>query len=394
MERVAPWLRAVNTVLTPAIAGRRKKVDRHIERAVREAETRTDSTAHGDDDFIEDMRVLLHAYAAVPDLTPLGWLTASQEVTDRIENRLRIRKLHALDPDTADERIDRPLIVTGLPRTGTAVLQRLLAASQGLRAPLLHELMHPDFPDAPDTDARRRTERVVDVQRRAVPTFGDLYDMHPDRPDSCVWVLPHGIGHLVRVHPPGYVQWMLDRDYTPDYRYLKQTLQVLQRGRPRRRWVLRAPAHLWNLGALMKTFPDARIVWTHRDPATALASLCSMTETAMALNTTEQHPHDIGRLWLGLLATGTDRARAERARLPAYTVLDVPYRHLTGQTDRLPELFARLDVPWGRTEQDALTTALATRPTGHHYDLARYGLGPAEVDHALADYERIYGAFL
>ncbi|RRS01635.1 sulfotransferase family protein [Glycomyces terrestris] len=394
MERVAPWLRAVNTVLTPAIAGRRKKVDRLIERAVREAEGRTASTARGDEDFVEDMRVLLRAYADVPGLTPMGWIGIFQEITDRIENHLRIRKLHALNPELADERVDRPIVVTGAPRTGTAVLQRLLAAAEGHRAPLLHQLMHPDLPSAPADDARRRAEKTVEAQRRAIPTFGGIYDMHPDRPDSCVWVLPHGIGHLVRVHPPGYVQWMLDRDYTADYRYLKQTLQVLQHGLPRRRWVLRAPAHLWNLGALMKTFPDAQVVWTHRDPATALASLCSMTETATAVSTTEHDPRDIGRLWLGLLATGVDRARAERARLPAYTVVDVPYRHLTGQTDRLPGLFERLGVQWGRTEQEALDAAVAARPFDHRYDLARYGLGPAEVDHAFADYKRIYGGFL
>ncbi|GAA1672269.1 sulfotransferase [Glycomyces endophyticus] len=390
MERVAPWLRAVNTVLTPAIAGRRKKVDRLIERAVREAEDRTDSTAHGDDDFIDDMRVLLTGYADVPGLTPMGWIGASQEITDRIENHLRIRKLHALDPDTADERIDRPIIVTGVPRTGTAVLQRLLAAADGHRAPLLHELMHPGVPA---DEARRRTDRTVDAQRRAVPTFGGLYDMHPDRPDSCVWVLPHGIGHLVRVQPPGYVQWMLDRDHTADYRYLKRTLQVLQRGRPRRRWVLRAPAHLWSLGALMRTFPDAQVLWTHRDPATALASLSSMTETATALTTADPDPRDIGRMWLGLFATGIDRARAERARLHA-TVVDVPYRDLTERTDQLPALFQRLGAPWGPAERAALDAAVAARPRGHRYDLARYGLGQAEVDHALADYKRVYDAFL
>ncbi|MFB9659878.1 sulfotransferase family protein [Glycomyces mayteni] len=395
MERVAPWLRAVNTVLTPAVAGRRKKVDRLIERAVRDAEQRTGSTARGDDEFTDDMRALLHAYADVPGLTPVGWLSAVQEVTDRIENRLRIRKLHALNPEIADERIDRPIVVTGIPRTGTTHLQRLLAAPAGHRAPLLHQLMHPDLPTAPDHDHRRRTERTVDAMHKAVPTFGALYDMHPDKPDSCIWVLPHGIGHLVRIHPPGYVQWMLDRDAAPDYRYLKQTLQVLQHGSPRRRWVLRAPAHLWSLGPLMKTFPDAQIVWTHREPADALASLCSMTETAMAVNTTEADPADIGRLWLGLLATGTDRARTERARLPAYAVLDVPYRHLTTEAPReVPALFQRLGLPWGLAEQAALDAALATRPRGHRYDLARYGLGQAEVDYALADYKRIYDSFL
>ncbi|THV22841.1 sulfotransferase family protein [Glycomyces paridis] len=388
MERVAPWLKAVNTVLTPAIAGRRKKVDRLLDRAVREAEHRTGSTAHGDEEFIEDMRVLLTGYADVHGLTVTGWVGGLQEVTDRIESRLRIRKLHAISPEIADEHIARPVIVTGVPRTGTAVLQRLLAASGGHRAPLMRELMHPDLDGAP-ADPRRRAERTVEAVRKAVPTFGDVYDMHPDKPDSCVWVLPHSVNHLVRAHPPGYVQWMLDRDCTRDYRYLKQTLQVLQHGRPRRRWILRAPAHLWHLDALLKAFPDAQLVWTHRDPATALASLCSMSETATALIAGEADPHEIGRNWLGLLSTGIDRARAQRARIHPSAVVDVPYRHLTGEArQRLPELFERLGAPWGANERAALDAALADRGSPHTYDLARYGLTEGEVDRVLADYRR------
>lgn len=392
MERVAPWLKAVNTVLTPAIAGRRKKVDRLLDRAVREAEHRTGSTAHGEDAFVEDMRVLLRGYADIDDLTLTGWVGMQQEVTDRLENRLRVRKLHALNPDIADEPIGRPIVVTGVPRTGTTMLQRLLAVPEGHRSPLMHELMYADLAGA---DHRRRSERVVDGLGKAVPTFGAVYDMGSEKPDACVWVLPHGIGHLVRAHPPGYVQWMLERDYTPDYRYLRQVLQVLQYGRARRRWVLRAPAHLWNLGALVKEFPDAQIVWTHRDPAAALGSLCSMTETAMAMNTSAIDAHEIGRTWLGLFATGVDRARAARRRLPAYSVIDVPYRHLTDDSrERLPELFERLGAPWGPAEAAALDAALVARPIGHRYDLARYGLTEGEVDQVLADYKRTFGPLL
>ena len=159
--------------------------------------------------------------------------------------------------------------------------------------------------------------------------------------------------------------------------------------------MLRAPAHLWNLGALVKAFPDAQILWTHRDPAEALASLCSMTETATGMNTGEIDPHEIGRMWLGLFATGLDRARAARARMPEYAVVDVPYRDLTyAAHERLPQLFDHLGAPWGRTEQDALNAALTARPTAHRYDLARYGVTPGEVDQALGDYKRAFASLL
>jgi hypothetical protein len=98
---------------------------------------------------------------------------------------------------------------------------------------------------------------------------------------------------------------------------------------------------------------------------------------------------------LGLFATGIDRARAARRRLPAYAVVDVPYRHLTDDArQRMPQLFERLGAPWGPAEAAALDAALASRPTGHRYDLARYGLTEADVDRALADYQRTFAAFL
>jgi hypothetical protein len=120
-----------------------------------------------------------------------------------------------------------------------------------------------------------------------------------------------------------------------------------------------------------------------------------MTETAMAMNTTEIDPLAIGRTWLGLFATGVDRARAARKRMPSYAFLDVPYRDLTDEaSERMPELFERLGAPWGPTEQGALDAALASRPTGHRYDLARYGLTQADVDRAMADYQRVFKALL
>ncbi|WP_030160052.1 sulfotransferase [Glycomyces sp. NRRL B-16210] len=394
MERVAPWIKAVNTVLTPAIAGRRGKVDRVLERAVRDAEQRTGSTAHGDEDFIEAMRVLLAGHAEIEGLTLTGWLGAVQEVTDRLENRLRVRKLHALNPEIAYEPISRPIVVTGIPRTGTTMLQRLLAGHEAHRSPLLRELIHTDLEGAP-ADPRRRAERTVGAVRKAVPTFAAVYDMDPDKPDSCVRVLPHGVGLLVSAQPPGYAQWMLERDYTADYRYLKQALQVLQHGRPRRRWVLRAPAHLWQLGALVKVFPDAQILWTHRDPAAALASMCNMSETASALNNAEVDPQELGRMWLGLFATGIDRARAVRSRMHPSSFIDVPYRDLTDEAqERLPALFARLEAPWGAAEQGALEASLAGRTHGRKHELAQYGLAEGEVDQALAGYKRDFAAML
>ncbi|WP_026931818.1 sulfotransferase family protein [Glycomyces tenuis] len=393
MHRVAPWLKAVNTVLAPTVAGRRGKVDKVVERAVRTAEAKTDGTASGDERFIEEMRFLLGCFAEVDGLTPSGWAGTVGDVTTRLENRFRIRRLHARHPEIADEPIERPIVVVGMPRTGTTVTHHVLASPAAHRAPLMWELLHTDLGDIPEetrAEYIKRAARVAEGAVKAAPIMRHIHLLGAEHPEECVFVLPHGLLYLVRAHMPRYEQWMLDRDYTPDYQYLKQALQVLQHGRERRRWVLKSPAHLWNLDVLLKVFPDAQVVWTHRDPAAVLGSMCSLAETSMSVHMHRVDPHQIGRTWLGVLATGVGRAFAARRELPEDTLVDVPHRHLTEAPGRrLPELFERLGATWGEEERRSLE-GLLDRPggSGHHYELSRYGITDAEIERAFGDYRR------
>ena len=394
MHRVAPWLKAVNVMLAPTIANRRNKVDKIIDRAVQQAEAKTQGTASGDERFIEEMRFLLGCFAEADGLTPVGWTGTVNDIASRLENRLRIRKLHARHPEIADEPIERPIVVVGMPRTGTTVTHHVLASPAEHRAPLMWELLSTDLGDIPEAtreEYRRRARQVAEGSVKASPIMRRIHRLDADQPEECVFVLPHGLIYVVRAHLPRYEQWMLDRDYTPDYQYLKQALQVLQHGRERRRWVLKSPAHLWSLETLLKTFPDAQVVWTHRDPATVLGSMCSLSEATMSVHLRRPDPHRIGRTWLGMLATGVNRAEEARRNLPEGTLIDVPYRHLTeAPGERLPELFERLGAPWGEAERRSLERLLS-RPgggSGHVYELSRYGVTETEIERAFGDYGR------
>ncbi|WP_100445372.1 sulfotransferase family protein [Glycomyces xiaoerkulensis] len=394
MRRVAPWLKAINVVLAPTIANRRHKVDRIIDRAVRDAERRTDGTASGDEEFIDQMRFVLASFAEVEGLTPAGWKGTVDDIAGRLENRFRIRRLHARHPEIADEQVERPIVVVGMPRTGTTLAHHVLAQSADHRAPLMWELMHCDLGDIPAATRAeyvKRTEKVALGSVKASPMMPHIHKLGADKPEECVFVLPHGLIYVVRAHMPRYERWMLDRDPIGDYRYLKQALQVLQHGRERRRWVLKSPAHLWNLRTLLKVFPDAQIVWTHRDPATVMGSMCSLAETTMSVHVARPDLHRIGSTWLEMLATGVDRARDARRDLPDGAVVDVSYRHLTGEPERrFPELFERLGARWGTAERLNLERAQvrAGGGKGHVYDLGRYGLDSAAIERAFGDYGR------
>lgn len=128
-----------------------------------------------------------------------------------------------------------------------------------------------------------------------------------------------------------------------DYAYLKQAIQVLQYGRPRRRWVLTSPMHLAHLPELLTVFPGATIVWTHRDPVAAIGSVCSMVEITRALHVRRPDPHTIGRTWLDLPASAVAHARAARADATGVPFVDVPYAWLAAEPHaRVPELYDRI----------------------------------------------------
>ncbi|GAB3995966.1 hypothetical protein GCM10029992_14670 [Glycomyces albus] len=155
------------------------------------------------------------------------------------------------------------------------------------------------------------------------------------------------------------------------------------------------PYHLENLDTILKVFPDAKILWTHRDPNTVMGSWCSLMESGTALANRTYDPHHIGADWIEMLSRMVDTARSSRAKLPRDQIVDVSYHQLTGNPyGELPGIFERLELDWTDDDHDNLGRVLA-RPgmkRGHEYSLAHYGLDEDMVDRAFGDYTRMVHA--
>jgi hypothetical protein len=385
----------LNLLMQSSVSGQRGDVDAMFDKMVRQAEAASGGTAVGDEAFLEDYRYLLRQVAAVPTASPLGWTGITGDIKGRMTNRFRVRRLIAEHPEIEDEPIEAPIVVTGMPRTATTLAHKILARPEGNRAPLMWELQATDRADIPDAVRKRR----IAVARRAAnfghvfsPVLSQIHAMEPESPEECVFALPHGRNWLVCFRMPGYRKWLDRHDFLPDYRYYRQVLQVLQFGGRRRRWVLKSPYHLEHLDTLLRVFPDAKIMWTHRDPNTVMGSWCSLMETGVALCNREYDPHDIGRDWLEMLAQMVRIGRDVRTTLPRDRVVDVSYHQLTANPhEELPGIFKRLDMEWTPVDEQNLHDVLA-RPgmrRGHEYTLAHYGLDPDMVDDAFGDYVRM-----
>ncbi|WP_026932267.1 sulfotransferase family protein [Glycomyces tenuis] len=389
MKRISNTAHVLNALLAP-VSGGRKHPERAWRKVVEQAEANTGGTRAGSESFIDGLRFRFECFSELK-LSPLGWQGVLSESRGRLENRFRIQKLIAEHPEIADEPIEAPIFVTGLPRTATTLTHNIIARSEGHRGPLLWELHWTDL----EVDAATRAKRIKADQKQtdSLQRLSPMYDlMHPlraDKPEECVYILPHGLHNLVLATMPRYRAFLDEHDFTDDYRYLKQALQVLQHGRPRKRWILKTPEHLFHLDLLMKVFPDAKVVWTHRDPVTVMGSVCSLVETTHLLYVKRPDLKAIGEMWLDLLTSAVERGRAARPHLPPGSLIDVHYASIASNPwEYVPKLYEQLGANWTGQDEAKLDKIMERpiRDRRHEYFLSRYSLAPDRVEDAFGDY--------
>jgi hypothetical protein len=393
MRRKSMTTSVLNVLLQPTMSSRHDP-DKVFDAIVAKSEQATGGDRARIGDFLDGMRTLTRCFSKSPKLSPMGWQSVQGDLRLRIENRLRVERLAAEYPAITAEPIERPVFIVGLPRTATTLAHNIIAKSADHRGPALWEWMFTDIDRGEEAKQRRikQTERLVGTFMRLAPAFKVIHPLNAEKPDECNYLLPHGHQHLARVHMPDYYEWFEQRDALPDYEYLKLALQVLQYGRERKRWILKSPMHLDHLPEIRKVFPDAQIIWTHRDPITVLGSLCSLVESSQVMHERNPDLHAIGEMWLKLQVNAIERARKARVDWPRQAFVDVPYPWLAAEPhQKVPILYERIGAKWTNADAAALSSVLARPGIGrqHEYELGRYGLSPREVETAFGDYPRL-----
>lgn len=383
----------LTNALTWPVAQSKRDPDAAWSKAVAAAEKQA-GVRVGDEDeqWIDDFRFLLNRVAEVPGLTPIGWISSLNDARQRLATRLRIRELHRRHPQIGAEPIENPIFVVGLPRTATTLTHRILAASPAHRGPLRWEMAHPDLPVGPEVErARIKSAEKANVVTKWAPDFDIIHPVEATKAEESILLLPHGLYHVLYHCPmPKYREWLAERDATADYRYLKEVLQVLQHGRDRRRWVLKNPLDLAEMGTVRRVFPDATFVWTHRDPITVMGSLCSLMDLSYSLFLKSFDRAALGRLALEVMAETVEAGRTWRQN-NLEAVVDVPYHRLNADPERyVPELYERLGATWSETDSEHLHEALArpVRDRKHEYTIRQFDLTETEIENAFGDYHR------
>jgi len=350
----------------------------------------------GADDYSDGLAVLLESYAADAGLTPLGAKVARAFLRGALVARLLSEAAWRSCPEHAAVSIERPIFVTGLPRTGTTALHRLLTADPA------HQGLEMWLTQAPGPRPPRETWASNPVFRRIQaayerhhiehPEFMGVHYMAADQVEECWQLLRQSmrsVSYECLAHLPAYSGWLRGQDWTGAYRRHRRNLQLIGLPDAGRRWVLKNPSHLFALEALLTVYPDALVIQTHRAARTAIASVCSLAAQATAGWSATFTGAVIGRDQLQLWARGLEHFTAVRAKHDPAQFHDVGYDEFVADpVGTIEAIYAHFGLTLSGQAADAMRAVQAGSASGarpaHRYALSDFGLTGEQVDERFA----------
>jgi hypothetical protein len=351
---------------------------------VEEARQATGLEDFGEGPWRDGLERLVDALAREADLTPLGETVLAYRIRTLLGNRLRVERCYRDHPEIARTPIEGPLVVIGLPRTGTTALSNLLAADPATRPLRLYESQDPvPPPEAGDEDPRiARTQAGLEAMCRGYPAMRYLYPQTATGPTECQDLLGmsfraiHFDG-MARV--PSYAAWVRDLDMRPAYRYHSRVLRLLGFHAGPYRWHLKTPVHMLALDAFLETYPGALFFWTHRDPTEAIASVASLIAYLRRMTSERSDPEELGAQQLALWEEATRRALAVRDRIGEERFADVSFGELAADgVATVRAAYERLGLPFTPEAEAGMRRWLEANRRGahgvHRYDPAAFGL--------------------
>lgn len=364
------------------------------------ATTDADLTDFGLDVFVEPLERLLDSVHTEGDLTPMGVAALEGEVSRLLGNRLRIQAAINEHPEILDEDVSDPIVITGLARTGSTKLHRVIAADPGIQSLPLWQALHP-APLGPPGEPDTRIALADEMSELTAQYFPDVMTAHPMRthePEEEVLLLQLSFRTFANAwffRAPSYLKWLIAADPTPAFHDLKRALQYLQwsdggrRGRP---WVLKSPCHLGSLDVVFRKFPGATVVHCHRDPREAVPSLARLVEVfRLSRGISHVDGPELGRFLNGFCAQLWQTNLEQRTTLDESRILDMRYESI--RDDILPlvqQVYANRGTPLEDTAAKAMVGWEQENPQHrfgrHTYTLEQFGLSDDIVDRAFAGY--------
>jgi hypothetical protein len=343
--------------------------------------TRLDATPLADPRLIEALGALTSSLREEASLSPFGRLAARWDLKRMLSTQLILAEAEREDPGILTRPLASPIFITGLPRSGTTFLHGLFAEDPLNRAPRIWEAIYPrpEHRAAEFGAGRRKVELQLRIFNRLSPGIRNLHPIEADAPEECIEITSQ-VFRSPRYddvyRAPSYRAWLDASGFDEGYRFLARFLRHLQGpGEAPRRWILKSPEHVFSTDALARVFPDAKLVFVHRDPGHVLVSAARLTELLRAPFTTAIDRREIGRkvanYWQGgmqrMVKVADDASFPLRSRL-----VHVQYRSLVSDPiGTIAQIYNAFGLEFSQAAREAMSAKVALAPNGG-YGVNRY----------------------
>jgi len=372
---------------------------------VSEASDQTELSDFGDTWFFANLDALIPALNEEARLSPEGEYGARAMITGALVNRLRHVELIKQHPEILDEEVNVVAIVTGLPRTGSTMLHRMLASAPNMTGVRWYEAQNyvplPGEIRGEPEPRRQAAQGIMDYMLGKLPDLMSIHPMSIDQPDEEVIILGQLFSSTMMeasYYVPSYAAWLDQQDHGPAYRALRQILQSLQWQDPSRKgksWVLKTPGHLIALGTTLAEFSKAKIVMTHRDPVATVPSYCSREASLYQLGSEEIDNKMIGEYWSVRLKNWLDQFMAVRESAGDDRFIDVAYtEQLENPVDIAARVLAESGIPMSNDIRAGMGEWIEANKrehrAPHRYNLADFDLNETDLETQFEVYRQIY----
>lgn len=378
-------------------------VDYSASTCIETAKKKTGLDDFGSFEFHEPLAMLIKSIREDARLTFIGKMFVRTMIIRTLVNRLKIENDLKTHPEILDQPITKPLIIIGLPRTGTTLLHHLLAQDPHSRFLRCWEAMTPSPPprrEKADTDKRILTAKFfLGLKKYFSPEIFTVKPIEAKGPEECIILLMHSfLSHrafTIFLNNPQYLNWLKHQNLTGAYQYYYHLLQLLQWRDAKDHWVLKAPEHLINIEPLLKVFPDACLIQTHRDLATSVPSSCSMMAVFRGSYSNFVDLNEIGKTTLEWMSDAIKHVISVRKKHDSSRFCDIQYRDLTrdpiGSVHKIYDYFG---YPCSSEMNRRMRAWLRKHPRHkkgiHRYSLSQFNLNKEDIQRQFQNYYKTY----
>ena len=352
---------------------------------IQEAERRSQISAPSNIKFAEPLEILIDSINTEARLSSLGQKLAIASFARILTNQLLLdQELENFSQSDKNQK-KKHLFILGLFRTGTTLLHNLLALDSNSHYMRLCDgqfpvpAPHPDYDEEKIAQSEQMTQKIYDL----TPSLPKLHYIHPTRPDECYWLFEYQlldpIFHI-RMHVPTYYNWLLAYSgHFESYMKYRDLLAYLGQHYSFNHWILKAPRHLFFLKALLNAFPNAGIIWLHRDPCQAIPSMCSLSQLLRSNYSEVSNPKETGKIWFEAMVESLRTSLDTRVIVGDERFYDLQYSDLISNPIReITKIYSHFGLPFSSEMETAVKSWLSNNPQHkhgkHEYSIQQFGL--------------------